>query len=446
MSVVRCPHCGTANRAGSNFCNSCGTELRAAEERAADERAVEPRRQEEETAAEPGPPPAATPETPQPKEPSPGLPAAPQQPHGLADQPWLRMEFGGVDSAPPFDEEDDSARAATARLAPGIQGLLAPVRVTVRRVDDDEPPARPRSPDIPAEQMRLVRQRMGSPPILGQAEQLWSLPASPNLRLPWLFLALGLAILLPALLALPLPRGAPAQWPGVEDAFDVIQGLPAQANVLVYWAYDPAAAGELDEAALPVVEHLLQRRARMSVVSLLPGGPATARRLIERARLEWQRSENLTAAAESAWVIPVQYLPGGAAMLAHVAQNPERVFDAEQQERPDLAVVFGAQAEDVQHWLEQAAPLNRTPVIAVTSAAADPILRPYWNSGQLSGLVSGFDGAYNYQSLLADRLPRLERSAALDRQVVLQDWGLAIFFLAIVLGNLAAMFSRPPEP
>ena len=40
MSVVRCPHCGTANRAGSNFCNSCGTELRAAEERAADERAA----------------------------------------------------------------------------------------------------------------------------------------------------------------------------------------------------------------------------------------------------------------------------------------------------------------------------------------------------------------------------------------------------------------------
>ena len=57
-----------------------------------------------------------------------------------------------------------------------------------------------------------------------------------------------------------------------------------------------------------------------------------------------------------------------------------------------------------------------------------------------------FRRAYSYQSLLADRLPRLERSAALDRQVVLQDWGLAIFFLAIVLGNLAAMFSRPPEP
>ncbi len=446
MSIVRCPHCGTANRAGSNFCNSCGTELRAAEERAADERAAQQHREGEDVAAEPAPPPAASPDAPRPKESSSEPPAAPQQPHDLARQPWLRMEFSGADSAPPFDEEDDSARAATARLAPGIQGLLAPVRITVRNVADEQPAARPRSPDIPAEQTRLVRRRMGSSPILDRAEQLRSQPGQTNLRLPWLFLALGLAILLPALLALPLPKGAPATWPGVEEAFDVVQGLPAQANVLVYWAYDPAAAGELDEAALSVVEHLLQRRARLSVVSLMPGGPATARRLIERARLEWQRSENLTAAAEITWAIPVQYLPGGAAMLAHVAQNPEQVFDAEQQDPPDLAVVFGAQAEDVQHWLEQAAPLNRTPVIAVTSAAADPILRPYWNSGQLSGLVSGFDGAYSYQSLLADRLPRLERSAALDRQTVLQDWGLAIFFLAIVLGNLAAMFSRSPEP
>ena len=28
MSTIRCPHCGTANRAGSNFCNRCGTDLR----------------------------------------------------------------------------------------------------------------------------------------------------------------------------------------------------------------------------------------------------------------------------------------------------------------------------------------------------------------------------------------------------------------------------------
>ena len=28
MSTLTCPHCGTTNRSGSNFCNKCGTDLR----------------------------------------------------------------------------------------------------------------------------------------------------------------------------------------------------------------------------------------------------------------------------------------------------------------------------------------------------------------------------------------------------------------------------------
>lgn len=361
------------------------------------------------------------------------------------------MEFGAEDSpvptdAPPSEEESGGATGEPPRLAMGIQGLLAPVRVAVSSASDEErPPARAQPPEAPAEQVRQVRGRMESPPTMGGREAYWPESGSQRLRLPWLFLALGLAILLPSLLALPWPKGVPAQWPGVSEAFSAIEGLPVQANVVVYWAYDPSTAGELDLAALPVIEHLLQRRARMSIVTLLPGGPATARRLIERSRLEWQRSESLIAVAESTWVVPIQYLSGGPATLALVAQNPAQIFGDRAPTLSDLAVVFGAQAEDVQHWLEQAAPINQTPVIAVVSAAADPVLRPYWDSGQLSGLVSGYDGASSYQSLLTERFPRLPRSLALDRQVVLQDWGVIIFLLAIVLGNLAAMFSRGPE-
>ncbi len=31
MANLTCPHCGTANRIGSNFCNKCGTDLREEE-------------------------------------------------------------------------------------------------------------------------------------------------------------------------------------------------------------------------------------------------------------------------------------------------------------------------------------------------------------------------------------------------------------------------------
>ncbi|KKK47040.1 hypothetical protein LCGC14_3159210, partial [marine sediment metagenome] len=108
---------------------------------------------------------------------------------------------------------------------------------------------------------------------------------------------------------------------------------------------------------------------------------------------------------------------------------------------PDLSIVFAAQADDVQHWLEQVQPLNQAPVVAVVAAGADPVVRPYLDSGQLAGLVSGFDGAYNYQRLLDEQAGR-DDTGWLDMQLVLQDWGQFVFFLAIVLGNFAAVLSR----
>ena len=80
-------------------------------------------------------------------------------------------------------------------------------------------------------------------------------------------------------------------------------------------------------------------------------------------------------------------------------------------------------------------PLNKLPVVAFTSAVADPVLRPYFDSEQLRGLVSGFDGAYSYQAL------RLQSSSQgmnpnLIQQVVAQNWGQLALLAVLVMGNL----------
>jgi hypothetical protein len=97
--------------------------------------------------------------------------------------------------------------------------------------------------------------------------------------------------------------------------------------------------------------------------------------------------------------------------------------------------------EDGQQWLEQVQPLDHTPVVAITSAAADPFLRPYLDSGQLRGLVSGFDGAYQYQAAMDDGEDSVEADR-LDRQIVLQNWGQLAVIALIIIGNLAALLAR----
>jgi hypothetical protein len=195
----------------------------------------------------------------------------------------------------------------------------------------------------------------------------------------------------------------------------------------------------------------LQRRARLAIVTTTPGGIATAERLIAKVRAA-QGTDNLIVAADLGQPITYGYLAGGVAALPLLAHEPalgllENIMVASPTERaalmpdPGLVIVAAATTDDAQAWLEQVQPLMRTPVIAVTAAGADPMLRPYADSGQLSGLVSGFDGAYGYRQLL-DPFVAPENNQALLQQIILQNWGHFALLAVIVLGNLAALINR----
>ncbi len=440
MSPILCPHCGTTNRAGSNFCNRCGASLRGEE----------------------GPPPRTAPPTP-PSAPEEG--AAPQaqpwsegagaganagqetdQPPAVeTDQPWLQPDFAGPDDAPVTgadEEEPEDVDAGVAenteipvaagRLVSGIQGLIEPIRVaTVPGEGDGEPLVTAGNPLDP-DRLRRIRMLMAEEPILAAAGEsmtaggnLTRSPAHPlTLWLPWAFLLIGLVIAIAVFWQLTRPTGAPRQWPGVQEAFAAVDSLPPQATVQVLWAYDPATAGELDLLAAPIVRHLLDKGAQLQIVSLLPNGPATAQRLL--AAVHDERTQLRRGAGEAA-VAPARFLPGGVLALPGLGQQPA-----------DLAVVFAAEAEDVQGWIEQVAARNGAPVIAATGAGADPPLRPYLASGQLAGLVSGYDGAAAYTEL-RDELPARSRERELQLQMVGQNLATIVFLFLIVAGNLALL-------
>jgi hypothetical protein len=358
-----------------------------------------------------------------------------------AEQPWLQRGFSGEGDIPLADDdelaEDVDAGVAdsteipvvTGRLVSGIQGLIEPIRVaTVPGEGDGEP--LPLLPDVlDADRLRRVRALMAEDPLLAAGQPpraILSVNRSPSLWIPWVFLLIGLAIAVPVFWQLQRPSGTAREWPGVDGAYAAVEALGPQSTVQVLWAYDPATAGELDLLAAPVVRHLLDRGATLQIASLLPNGPPTARRLLSAVHDE--RSQLRRGLGEAA-MDPPRFLPGGVLALPFLGEQ-----------RADLAVVFAADAEDVQGWLEQVAPRNGAPVVAATSAAADPTLRPYLASGQLVGLVSGFDGAAAYTAKLAD-LPARSREQQLEQQLVGQNLAIPVFLLLIVAGNIAIILS-----
>jgi len=421
MDSVRCPHCGTSNRSGSNFCNRCGTDLRAEPvEPAADIPAA-------------GVPPSVDAGR-QPAE-SPGAAAPRMAPATVdPDQPWLEPGFIGADDIPfAPDEEDDFADldampplpAPAARLVSGVQGLLEPIRVAAiphEEVGQTSSLPHPGT-TLNNEQMRRVRALLADEPVLASVPA-HPQPRRPALWLPWVFLILGLAVMLPLWAGWDSPTSSPRLWNGVDTAYRTIERLPAGAHIQVFWAYDPATAGEMDLLSTAVTRHLLQRTVTFDAVALLPNAPATAQRVVDH--LLDQRLPDL-AGVIAQDVLTVRFLPGGATILPLLGQRTA-----------DLAVVIAARAEDVQYWLEQVASVNHAPVVAVTAAAADPALRPYLDSGQIVGLVSGFDGAYHYAELMAVT-PDPSYVQSMRQQVAGQNYGIAAILAIIALGNFAAL-------
>lgn len=420
MSIQRCPHCGTANRAGSNYCNNCGANL----------------------GAESPPPPA---------EPTPPAPLDPAAQELTQDQPWLQPAVEEEADDPP--EEAAPAEPFNRRLVPNVQGLLEPVRV-FNLASDEETPAPPPelSLDLGAEQLRRLRNLMSEEPVLREPAPTTFLPHFPKVRIPWIFALIAAFVFLSFWIRLPGTAALTAkQWPGVAEAVALIDALPPGAPVLLVWGYDPATAGELELLALPVAAHLAARETQNLVVSLLPNGMASARRLFAQLAAPQTLQPALRLAIGEQQFAQGEFLPGNAALpllgqdLPRGLNLPADEVGASSLLAPDtapvLTILLAAQAEDVQHWLEQVSPLDHVPVLAFTSAAADPVLRPYWTSGQLQGLVSGFDGAWSYQQVSAISLPPAAQ-ARFDRQLIQQRWGIIAFLVMIGLGNLAALFGR----
>lgn len=448
MSVILCPHCGTSNRAGSNFCNRCGANLQSDDQRDEAGAASAPQNPIDETPpispTEAGDGGAPTVETFAEGRRQPGRTLPPD------DEPEPEEDWPAL--------PDDLAASATAtrRLVAGVQGLLDPVQIASDLQEGHEAVARPVATPLTlqAEQVRRIRALLTDDPVLLDPPALVSAAPSVRWHLPWLMLLVSGALALPLLFNLLGPVGAPRQWPGVVEAHAAIAQLPSDATVLVVWAYDAATASELDLVALPLASHLLERRIQPILVSQLPGGPALAERLFQRAAEGLRADTTFQFVVDRELYVNAGYLPGGAAALAFLAQAPGDALvrhsplaptvaplDNPAVTQPALTIVVAAQAESVQDWLEQGQPVQQRPTLAFTSAGADPPLRPYFASGQLSGLVSGFDGAASYQGLRTVHLAASEEDW-FQRQVVLQNWGHLALLVVLLLGNLAAWSQR----
>lgn len=90
-----------------------------------------------------------------------------------------------------------------------------------------------------------------------------------NLDRRWIFLAMGLSVLIPILLKTEFPETATAQSQAV---FDEVEKLKPGDKVLMAWDWDPASAGELEPMATAFALHCASKKLKLYFMAIYPLG------------------------------------------------------------------------------------------------------------------------------------------------------------------------------
>lgn len=215
-----------------------------------------------------------------------------------------------------------------------------------------------------------------------------------------------------------LPALYPAENVAFYNSIQSLSSLDSISSILVGLDYEAGLSGEVGTAATAVMQDLMAGNANLVFVSVNPTGPALASDLVTRAN---QAVPEYSAAEH---VVNLGYLPGGATALAGFAASPPRAapvtadgkstWNSESLQDIDSIDDFSAvllltdNTDNARAWIEQIdTAAHETPFLLVSSAQAAPALQPYVQSGQLTGMISGLNGAAAYQQLSQNPSDRL---------------------------------------
>jgi hypothetical protein len=244
----------------------------------------------------------------------------------------------------------------------------------------------------------------------------------------------------------PLPALAPAE---ANLAVQAVDTIPLDAPVLVVFDYEPSTVGEMEAAGASLMDHmLLLKHPRLTLISTSATGPALAERFMSSVLA----GENYQRGVQ---YVDLGYLPGGLAGVYGFAQNPSVVmpYSVDQSaawQTPPLQnvtrlsdftaiIILTDQVESGRVWIEQSA-LTRgnALLILVSSAQAGPMFLPYVDSGQVSGMVAGLNGAVGAEQANGGH-PFIEETQPYGRVRYYWDaysLGLLVTATIIVLGGM----------
>ena len=274
-----------------------------------------------------------------------------------------------------------------------------------------------------------------------------------NLDKRWVFLTVGLAVVVSTIFRLTFPEIPTAM---VKAVFEKIESLPAGSRVLLPFDYDPGSEPELQPMADAFVRHCCERDLQMYFIALWPLGQNMVDGVINR--LIAPEYPDLRYGHD---FVDLGYKSGNEGVVAVILTDLKKLYTTDARgssiiEIPmmesisnirgfDLILTVSAGYPGLKEWIQYAGTPGNIPVAGGCTAVQAPLLYPYYPD-QMLGLMGGIKAAAEYEALLLDAYPQFRGNKA-RFQTALTRMGpqtvahLSIIFF-IVLGNITFQILR----
>jgi len=394
-----CPSCGALNPAQSAFCRRCLSELGSAEQEQAPGTAAPETEEQEDLSRETLAPRDDVPSA------SPG--SVGQVSQGLAPAREIRAETGDEEPLLPVPVQEETTGQEEA-----LAGIIEPLPLAEAVAGPHEvTPAEPQEP-TEAEEVGVALFRQVAEARTPLHEPIRLFPAHRALRFP-LSGRVVLSLLVLAAAVVPFfSRGQSSLWiqprPSVIALARTVYELPEGAVILVSFDYTPTYADEMGILAQALLRHMAQRSVRVVALSTKPAGVGLAQEM-----LGMIQTENPDYKYGTDYVL-LGYLPGEEIGLRTLNASLSTAFKndyVEQRALSDLPIMQGLNtlgdvnavlilsddSQTVRQWVEQIQSRDSIFMYAAVTAAVQPLLIPYQQSGQLDHLMGGIQEAAEYE-------------------------------------------------
>lgn len=257
----------------------------------------------------------------------------------------------------------------------------------------------------------------------------------------WIFVCIGLSVLIPFLTGLKLLQGTPT--PATVDVYDYIEKLPPGSVIMIAFDYGPAGMPEMHPMAKAIIRQAFQRHLRVIAMTIHPQGPLMADDVFKAVAPEFHARYGVD-------YVNLGYKPGGASVIMGMGSEITSVYPQDTRGTPlaSLEVMKGVRNFDQVALLVDLA-TGSTPAawvayahqryhvklaIGITAVMATDFY-PYYQTGQLVGILNGMRGAADYETLIHH-----EDTGTLGMSS--QSVAHLVIILFVILGNIGYFASR----